>query len=114
MGKFKNESVKPITEFVVNAVLTTHDLTPLHLLCFFLSFSAVKLYSLALKPIDDYRNTLYNRASKSIKQNNIRTYGHELFTERIEKVALSYNDDKVFICDDNVHTFNHGHFRSRF
>jgi len=36
------------------------------------------------------------------------------YLQRIEKVALSYNDDKVFICDDNVNTFNHGHFRSRF
>ncbi len=62
--------------------------------------------------IDDYRYTLYNRQSKTITQNNIRSYGQQIFTERIRKVALSYNDDKVFICDDNVNTFNHGHWRN--
>ncbi len=113
MGKFKNESVKPITEFVgLRAKLysfTAENDKKKHNKCKGVKSCVVKTDL----TIDDYRNTLYNRVSKSIKQNNIRSYGHELFTERIEKIALSYNYDKVFISDDNVNTFNHGHFRSR-
>ncbi len=113
MGKFKNESVKPITEFVgLRAKLysfTAENDKKKHNKCKGVKSCVVKTDL----TIDDYRNTLCNRVSKSIKQNNIRSYGHELFTERIEKIALSYNYDKVFISDDNVNTFNHGHFRSR-
>jgi hypothetical protein len=46
-------------------------------------------------------------------QNGIRSYGHELYTERVSKIALSCNDDKVFILDDNIHTRNHGHFQNK-
>lgn len=113
MGKFKNESVKSITEFVgLRAKLysfTAENDKKKHNKCKGVKSCFVKTEL----TIDDYRNTLYNRTSKSIKQNNIRSYGHELFTERIEKIALSYNDDKVFFSDDNVHTFNHGHWRNK-
>jgi len=40
----------------------------------------------------------------------IRSYGHQIYTEKVNKIALSCNDDKVFICDDNIHTRNHGHY----
>lgn len=63
--------------------------------------------------IDDYRHTLFNRESKTITQNGIRSYGHQLYTERVNKVALSCRDDKVHICDDNVKTYNHGHYKTK-
>jgi len=56
---------------------------------------------------------LYSRSKKTVSQNGIRSYGHELFTEKISKVALSGNDDKVYICDNNVDTRNHGHFLNK-
>ncbi len=113
MGKFKNESVKPITKFVgLRAKLysfTAEGDKKKHNKCKGVKTCVVK----SSLTIDDYRYTLYNRKSKTITQNNIRSYGHQIFTERIRKVALSYNDDKVFICDDNVNTFiNHGHWRN--
>ena len=60
--------------------------------------------------INDYRKCLYDRESKTIEQNGIRSYGHEIYTEKVSKIALSCNDDKVYICDDNVRTRNHGHY----
>ena len=54
----------------------------------------------------------YNREEKSIKQNGIRSYKHQLYTETIKKVALSCFDDKRYICDDNIHTYNIGHYKT--
>ena len=56
---------------------------------------------------------LKNKDNKYITQNNIRSYGHQLYTETTKKVALSCRDDKVFICDDNVKTYNHGHYKTK-
>ena len=59
-----------------------------------------------------YRDVLYSRESKSVTQNSIRSYAHQLYTETVTKTALSAKDDKVFICDDNVSTFCHGHYKA--
>ena len=42
------------------------------------------------------------------KQNIIRSYKHKIYTETIEKIALSANDDKVYICDNNIDTLTFG------
>ena len=47
------------------------------------------------------------------KMNVIRSRKHEIFTEEINKVALSANDDKRFILPDGVHTLAFGHWRIR-
>ena len=38
----------------------------------------------------------------------IRSHGHEVFTETINKTALSANDDKRIIREDKISTFAHG------
>jgi hypothetical protein len=53
------------------------------------------------------------RESKKVNQNGIRSYNHEIFTETQNKTALSACDDKVYICDNNVDTFNFGHYKIR-
>jgi hypothetical protein len=63
--------------------------------------------------IDLYRDVLFNRSTHNVNQNGIRSYGHELFTETINKTALSATDDKVFICDNNIHTYNFGHYKTK-
>ncbi len=63
--------------------------------------------------IDKYRNVLFSRSTESISQNGIRSYGHQIYTEQTTKTALSACDDKVFIRDDNVHTYNFGHYATR-
>jgi hypothetical protein len=45
--------------------------------------------------------------------NVIRSYHHEIYTEELNKVALSADDDKRIIMKDGVHTFAHGHYKLR-
>ncbi len=58
-----------------------------------------------------YKNCLFERQEHKIKQNGIRSYQHQLFTETIEKVGLSCKDDKVFIQNNNVMTYTLGHYK---
>ena len=44
------------------------------------------------------------------KINVIRSRGHELFTEEINKIAPSKSDDKRFICKDKISTLSYGHY----
>ena len=45
------------------------------------------------------------------RMNIIRSYSHYVFTEEINKVALSADDDKQYILEDGIHTLAHGHYR---
>jgi len=36
-----------------------------------------------------------------------------IYTQTINKVALSCTDDKVYICDNNIDTFNIGHYKTK-
>jgi hypothetical protein len=113
MGKFKNESPSQITEFVgLRAKLytfTTELDEKSHNKCKGVKKNVAENELM----MNDYRTTLYSRASKQIQQNGIRSYEHEIFTETVTKTALSCNDDKVFICNNNIDTRNLGHFRNK-
>ena len=43
--------------------------------------------------------------------NIIRSYNHEVFTEEVNKEALSANDDKRFIREDGIETYAWGHYK---
>ena len=43
------------------------------------------------------------------KMNNFRSREHNIYTEKVNKVALNCEDDKRFICEDGIHTFAPGH-----
>ena len=43
--------------------------------------------------------------------NVIRSYQHEMFTEQVNKIALSGDDDKRVVQDDCIHTLAYGHYR---
>jgi len=109
LNKFKNESPTQITEFIgLRAKLYTYSVDEeekSHNKC-----KGVKTCEANKLRMDDYRSVLYNRSKISVKQNGIRSYGHELYTESINKIALSGSDDKVYILDNNIHTRNHGHY----
>lgn len=112
IGKFKNESVKPMKEFVgLRAKLYAYSVDEddsKHLKCKGVKTCAAKKQL----NIDMYRNVLYGRTKQSIKQSGIRSYGHQLFTEEVTKTALSARDDKIYICDDNINTRNFGHYKN--
>ena len=109
IGKFKNESPKEIKEFIgLRSKLYSYiveDETHEHLKCKGVKKSA----SDKQLTHSDYKNTLFNRTNKNITQNCIRSYKHQLYSIQQTKIGISYNDDKVFVCDDNIHTYTFGH-----
>jgi len=61
---------------------------------------------------DDYKRCLFAGKEELRKMNVIRSRGHELFTEEINKVALSSADDKRIICEDKINMLSCGRYAS--
>jgi hypothetical protein len=59
---------------------------------------------------DDYRDCLFTRRDQSRTMNVIRSYHHEIYSEEVNKIALSADDDKRLIQQDGIHTLSHGHY----
>ena len=59
----------------------------------------------------DYKDCLISGKKQMRSMNIIRSHKHEIFTELVNKIALSANDDKRVIREDGIHTFAHGHFK---
>ena len=57
---------------------------------------------------DDYRECLFSRKEQHRKMNVIRSHCHEIYTEEINKLALSSDDDKRVITADGIHTLAYG------
>ena len=60
---------------------------------------------------EDYKKCLTNRKPQLRKMNVIRSYKHDVFTEEVNKVALSTNDDKRHILEDGINTLALGHYK---
>ena len=58
---------------------------------------------------DDYRECLFRRNEQHRKMNVIRCHCHGIYTEEINKIALSSDDDKRVIMTDEIHTLAYGH-----
>jgi len=63
--------------------------------------------------LDDYKQVLFSKAAQLRKMNVIRSHLHDVYTEELNKVALSADDDKRIIMDDGVHTLAHGHYKTQ-
>ena len=61
--------------------------------------------------IKEISNCLNNRVQLSKKQKLFTSDKHKVYTIEVEKIALSYNDDKCFIMNNNIDTLTHGHYR---
>ena len=59
----------------------------------------------------DYKDCLISGKKQMRSMNIIRSYKHEIFTETVNKIALSANDDKRVIREDGIHTFAKGHYK---
>lgn len=108
LGMFKDEmSGKIITEFIglrskMYSIKTlTNDTIK--------KSKGVKKFVIDNLDIDDYRNCLKN---KKILYRNMQVFKsklHTIYTQELNKIALSYLDDKKYILPDNVKTYSWGH-----
>ena len=57
------------------------------------------------------KKCLFSKGKQYRLMSVIRSRKHELFTEEVNKVALSADDDKRHVLQDGIHTVPHGHCR---
>ena len=61
----------------------------------------------------NYIDCLFKEEDQTRKMNLIRHRNHELYTESIEKIALSSKDDKRIVCGNKIDTLAYGHYMSK-
>ena len=61
----------------------------------------------------NFVNCLLTGEREIRKQNVIRSREHHIFTETIEKIALSADDDKRVVLENGIDTLALGHWRLR-
>ena len=61
----------------------------------------------------DFLICLRSGKNQMITMNSFRSEKHDIFTQKINKIALSADDDKRFVLEDGVHTLAWGHWRLR-
>ena len=57
-----------------------------------------------------YKECLLGGKKEMRKMNIIRSRHHEVFSEKVNKIALSSEDDKRVIMEDGIHTKAYGHY----
>ena len=60
---------------------------------------------------EDYEQCLFTGKEQLRGMNVIRSYKHEVYTERVNKVALSPDDDKRYILENLINTLAWGNYR---
>ena len=66
---------------------------------------------------EDYKDCLFGGLAdgKQMRTMNvIRSHRHGVYTEQVNKIALSAEDDKRVVLEDCVHTLAHGHYSLKF
>ena len=61
---------------------------------------------------EDYFDCLMSGKKQMRKMNCLRSEKHEIFSETVNKIALSANDDKRIILKDGISTRAHGHYKN--
>ena len=60
---------------------------------------------------EDYKTCLLTGKEQLRKQNIIRSYEHEVYTEEVNKIALAAGDDKRYMLENGIHTLAWGHYK---
>ena len=63
---------------------------------------------------EDYRDCLFTRRKQLRNTNVIRSRLHEVYSEEVNKIGLSANDNKRIIQNDGITTLAHGHYKSKY
>ena len=102
IGKFKDEAAgKQITHFVgLRPKLYTYKIEEQGEKR---KKKGVKKYVIKKSlSFDDYKKCLFTEEEVMKEMNNIRSKNHEIFSITVNKVALSANDNKRFICPNKI------------
>lgn len=59
----------------------------------------------------DYKNCLFNKSIIYRDMTVFRSKLHNIYTQNLNKVALSSLDNKRFVLDDNINTYAWGHYK---
>jgi len=62
---------------------------------------------------EDYKNCLFTGKEQRRKMIIIQSEKHDIYTEEVNKIALSAEDDKRVIMEDGINTKAYGHFSLR-
>ena len=57
----------------------------------------------------DYINVLFDKVPLIKSQFGFGSRNHEMYTEKINKIALSSNDNKRIQCDDGINRYPYGY-----
>jgi hypothetical protein len=60
---------------------------------------------------DDYKRVLFERCTIYRSMEVFSAKMHQVYTERVNKVALSGDDDKRIVQHDRIHTLAYGHYK---
>jgi hypothetical protein len=110
IGKFKDETAgAPIEEFVgLRAKCYAYKVNQAAIMkCKGIKKAAIqKELNLEL-----YKSILFGKKTDvhKLTYDNIRSYKHNIYSEKITKVALNKNDNKCLVLDDDVNTHAHGY-----
>ena len=58
---------------------------------------------------DDYKKCLLNGEVILKSQQRFKSKGHDVYTENINKITLSSNDDKKLIAPDKITSYPYGY-----
>lgn len=106
IGKFKDEAAgKQITHFVgLRAKLYSYKVddqaTREEKKCKGIKKNVIKKEIL----FDDYKKCLLSGEDQMRTMNIIRSDCHDIYSMKMNKIALSANDNKRLVCDDKIHT----------
>ena len=62
---------------------------------------------------EDYKNTLSNEEQMRHKMRTIRSVKHKLQSFEINKISLSFFDDKRYIFNDGINSYAIGHCKMK-
>ena len=58
---------------------------------------------------EDYKKCLFDSESMLKSQQRFKSENHEVYTENINKIALSSNDDKRIVALDGITSYPYGY-----
>ena len=58
--------------------------------------------------IQNFKNCFFNNKTVYISQQRFKSYNRDVYTEEVNKIALSSNDDKRLQTSDRITTYPYG------